>query len=217
MNEEKQAYIQEVEISGQTYRELALLQERVIKIRNTFTRVLEGRKHISNAQKDKEKRLLSDYISQEIIQPILSDPDLWGDNERYLGWHKNSIGAIIDNCPIEWDFGKRLTVGMSQKILNLLTKDLWALDIIPSGYENFLHVVMDNIILDELGIRAPWTKIDDYSDYEKLQLQFLEYTNRKNRLDGTQYSAIRTENRIWLKESKERRDRSRKQKASSGR
>lgn len=217
MNEEKQAYIREVEISGQTYLELALLQERVMKIRKTFTRVLEGRKHISNAQKDTEKRLLSDYVSQEIILPIVSDQDLWGDKERYLGWHKKSIGAIIDNCPIEWAFGKRLTVGMSQKILNLLMKDLWALDIIPSGYENCLHVVMDKIILDELGIRAPWTKIDDYSDYEKLQLQFLEYANQKNRIDGTQYSAIRTENRIWLKESKERRARSRKQKGFSGR
>jgi hypothetical protein len=217
MNEEKQAYIREVKISGQTYRELALLQERVIKIRNTFTRVLVGRKHISNGQKDTEKRLLSDYVSQEIILPIVSDQGLRGDKEYYLGWHKNSIGAIIDNCPIEWDCGKRLTVGMSQKILNLLTKDLWALDIIPSGHENFLHVVMDKIILDELGIKASWTKIDDYSDYEKLQLQFLEYANRKNRIDGTQYSAIRTENRIWLKESKEGRSRSRKQQASSGR
>lgn len=217
MNEEKQAYIREVEISGQTYRDLALLQERVIKIRNTFTRVLEGRKHISKAQKDTEKRLLSDYVSQKIILPIVSDPGLWGNKERYLGWHKKSIGALINDCPIEWDFGKRLTVGMSQKILNLLTKDLWALDITPSGYENFLHVVMDNIILDELGIRTPWTKIDNYSDYEKLQLQFLEYANRKNRIDGTQYSAIRTENRIWLKESKKRRARSRKQKASIGR
>lgn len=198
MNEGKQAYIRAVNISDHTYRKLALMQERVIKIRNTFMRVLEGRKRISATQKAFEERTLSDYVSKNIILPLVANPNLWGSKEQYLIWHKDSIEAIIDNCPVAWDYGERLTVGMSQKMVNLVTKDFWALDILPSDHENFLHVVIDKIVLNELGIRLSWTKIDDYSYYEKLQLQFVKYTNRKNRINGTQYSAIEIENRIWL-------------------
>jgi hypothetical protein len=49
-----------------------------------------------------------------------------------------------------------------------------------------------------LGISLSWTKIEDYYDYEELQLRFTEYANRKNRVNGTQYSPIEIENSIWL-------------------
>jgi hypothetical protein len=198
MSEGKQAYIREVNISGDTYRKLALMQGRVVKIRNTFMRTLEGRKHISKIQKDSEERILSNYVSQNLILPFLADPFVWVNREQYLIWHRDSIKAIIHYCPIAWDYGERFTVGMSQKIVNLLTKDFWALDIIPPGHENFLHVVIDKVVLDKLGIKLSWTKLDDYSDYEELQLRFIEYGNRENRINGTQYSPIELENRIWL-------------------
>jgi hypothetical protein len=198
----KQGYIREVNISDYTYRSLELMQERIIKIRNTFMRVLKGRKHISETQKAFEERTLSDYVSKNIIIPLIDNPNLWGNKEQYLIWHKNSTQAIIYHCPIVWDNGESLTVGMSQKILNLITKDFWALDILPSDYENFLHVVIDKIVLKALGISDPWTKIDDYSDYEEFQLR--KYTNRKNRANGTQYSSIETENGIWLEGARSR-------------
>jgi hypothetical protein len=166
-------------------------------------RVLKGRRSIDKTQKDLEEQRLSDYVSNNIIIPLVTNPHLRG-KENYLAWHKESINAIIVNCPIEWSNGKNLTIGMSQKILNLITKDLWALDIIPSNYENFLHIVIDNIILREIGIRRSWTQIESYSEYEKLQLLFREYLNQKNKIEGTHYTPIQLENRIWLKEIKNR-------------
>lgn len=202
MDSEKQRYISEVRISDRTYKNLNSIQGRIEAITGTFMRVLTGRRWLDDNLKRKEIENLTQYIAENLVLPIINSPELWQDENKYSLWHKNVIEQVIGNCPMTWNDGNCLTVGMAQKIVNLFTKDLWALDIFPSNYETFLHVVLDRIVLNEMGYKIAWTQINDYQDYKSYQFKFKEHVKTQNMHHKQSLNPIEFENIVWLRNAR---------------
>lgn len=199
MPSEKQQYVETVGISRNTYKRLYSTQRRIEAIAHTFARVLIGRQCLDKNLKRREIDNLTQYITEHLILPIINSPQPWQDEAEYSRWHKEAIEQVIANCPMTWNDGNCLTIGMAQKIVNLFIKDLWALEILSMRYESFLHVVLDRIVLKEMGYRTAWTQIDDYQQYKVYQTKFKEHVEKQNIDHGQCLSPIEFENIVWLK------------------
>jgi hypothetical protein len=69
---------------------------------------------------------------------------------------------------------------MAQKIINLHSKDIWALDLVPERYSRFFHPIIDNVTLDLLQEKVRWTKLKSYDAYMRLQLKFRQMAQRQD-------------------------------------
>lgn len=71
-----------------------------------------------------------------------------------------------------------MTVGLAQKIINLHSKDIWALDLVPADFSQYFHVVIDIISLKHIGITdIAWTKVKDYRLYFDFQKKYRNLGN----------------------------------------
>src|SRR3989339_9480 len=89
----------------------------------------------------------------------------------YDNWHRQTCDNIIKFFPLTKNY---FHYGQAQKWINMTLKYLFVLEV--SELNNmlaFLHVPIDNIILDKLKNRqmdypkfeTPWSKIDNYDKY----------------------------------------------------
>lgn len=169
---EKQKYVATVGISKETYQTDSSIELRLRRIFRTFARVLRGRGNLSAAEKEQEVTRLIGAIKEQVIFRILDSPiEVAGSQERFDQWHRQTILAVQNECPIHWDGGNRLTIGMCQKMINLPCKDIWALGLILEPSSAFYHPVIDAITLRYLLglLERPWTKLESYEDYFRLQ------------------------------------------------
>ena len=116
------------------------------------------------------------------MYPILTSYQLLlGSQVEFDIWHKLKTFELIDNCPISWNDGSILAVGLAQKIINLHCKDIWAMDIIPSEFSQYFHVVIDMISLKHIGITdIAWTKVRDYRLYFDFQKKYRQLAELQN-------------------------------------
>ena len=172
---EKESYCGKVKVTKNTYYSDYGIDARIRVVFGTFKRTLTNRGNIPIRKKDSEIENLVHVLKEEVIHPIL---DLYHNiaetQVTFDGWHKTMVDNIRAKCPITWGQGSVLTVGMSQKLINLPCKDMWALDLIPKQYSVFFHAVIDQTTLKMLkrkGRQPAWTRLDSYEKYRQLQLE----------------------------------------------
>lgn len=120
-------------ISADMYATDDRLAWRTRKIFRTFARVLTGRGSLPADEYEAEMGNLVDVVRREVVHPLLgSHTVIAGSQGRFDSWHRSAVTSLKASCPISWDHGSRLTVGMAQKLINLHCKDLWTLDLVLS-------------------------------------------------------------------------------------
>ncbi|MFO8067137.1 MAG: hypothetical protein R6U11_06115, partial [Bacteroidales bacterium] len=131
-SKEKIKFIKQAVISENTYESDNNIAKRTRKIFKTFSRALSGRKHLSQNLKQNEINNLAHVVQNEIVHPILAEStNILRSQTEFDNWHKIAAEKIKNSCPVSWQNGSFLTLGMVQKIINLHCKDLWALDLVP--------------------------------------------------------------------------------------
>jgi hypothetical protein len=180
IQEEKVSFIAS-RASRDTYKTTDKLERRTRKIFQTFARTLHGRGGLSQRLKDREMETLIHVVRSEIVNPLLtSSTSIAVSQSRFDHWHKDAVEILKTRCPIHWDDGSRLTVGMAQKIVNLHSKDIWALDLVPERYSRFFHPIIDNVTLNLLQEKVRWTKLNSYDAYMRLQSKFRQMARRQD-------------------------------------
>lgn len=177
INSEKRRYCKTVRIDSSTYKSDYRIDKRIRAVFGTFARTLHGRSEISSWQKHLEVMGLVSVVKENVIYPILeSHKEIFKTNDTFDVWHEYNVDLLKAKCPISWNNGNRLTVGMCQKIINLHCKDFWALDLIQNDYSQFFHPVIDQATLIILGLKGKiiWTKLDSYDQYKQLQMKLRE-------------------------------------------
>lgn len=177
---EKKLYCQTVKVFNSTYNSDDKIDKRITNVFNTFARILHGRKNMSKDDKRREIERLCHTVRTEIVYPLLQEDQI--DQETFDHWHKSKVGFLKKECPIKWNQGSTLTVGMSQKIINLLCKDLWALNLVDNKISNCFHVIIDKVtlsIMNNINKQLSWTQIDSYEEYMNLQWVFKEIARNK--------------------------------------
>jgi hypothetical protein len=195
---EKTRYCQIVKISKFDYLVKDNIFHRTNGIFSTFSRTLTGRGGLNPIQQRREAESLSRFVHQEIVHPILiSYQSILESQVEFDMWHRLRILELVDTCPITWNDGNKLTVGMAQKIVNLHCKDIWALDIIPAEYSQYFHIVIDAITLNNIGFEnIAWTKINEYRKYFDFQKGYRELGEIQR------VTPLEIECRVWNENSK---------------
>ena len=186
---EKRQYCATVKIGSDTYASDDEIGKRTRRVFRTFARVLIGRSLLREEARQAEMSKLLHVVRHEVIHPILSSPELVLPSQaRFDEWHREVVSTLKTRCPITWDRGSSLTVGTAQKIVNLHCKDLWALNLVPDRYSTVFHPIIDRVTLGMLNKpgRFPWTQLDSYRDYMRLQLELRKISERR----GTYPSAL---------------------------
>ena len=183
IEEEKDRYCETVNINENTYQHYLEIDRRIRRIFKTFSRTLKGRSKIPQNRRDREIKGLVELMRTEVALPLLyAHSDFMPSQDQFDAWHEGKILLLKASCPISSKRASQLTVGMSQKLINLLCKDIWALNLIPSRYSRFFHPVIDQITLDALKEKGKlaWTRIDSYEVYMELQLEFRKMAREEN-------------------------------------
>lgn len=156
------------------------LAKRTRDIFGSFARVLRGRRHVPENQRDSEINNLVRIVRDDVLRPLL-DRIKFNTITDFDAWHREKILTLKTKCHIAWPpNNKEMTVGMCQKIINLHCKDLWALNIVSKDYSQIFHPIIDNITLSGiLRIQAVWTNIDNYIEYMEIQKLLREDAARK--------------------------------------
>jgi hypothetical protein len=179
---EKLKYCDNVKMNRDIYSKNERIKNRTNGIFGTFARTLVGRAGLDPANNRKEASFLSDFVYQEIIDPILTTYEkILTSQAEFDLWHRRLTHRMIEKCPISWNTGKNLTIGMSQKIINLHCKDIWAINLIPIDYSQHFHVVIDRISLNIIGKNDfSWTHINNYIIYFDFQTAFRKFAEIRN-------------------------------------
>lgn len=122
---------------------------------------------------DFEKRKWRDSVYKLLVQKVTPFYPIVDSQDEFDLWHEHACLVVIDSFR---DGINILTYGQAQKWLNMFMKYLFLLDNnFPSSIIPFLHVPIDNVILDvaktDLGINRPpkaWSKWDflEYVDFQ---------------------------------------------------
>lgn len=160
--------------SSQTYKTDGGIDHRTKTIFHTFDQALHGRGSIPEETKGPEKRQLYAVVRRDVVYPLLhSYTQVSGSQAAFDRWHKEVVQTLKARCPVQWNHGPILTVGMVQQIINLHCKSLWTLEVIRDRYPTFFHAAIGGTILEDLleerGIR--WTRLDSYDTYLGYQLR----------------------------------------------
>lgn len=178
---EKKQFVAVANISKATYATDVQIGRRSRGIFTTFARALPGRGDLPESEKESEINNLVQFVRRQVIYPLLSSPvEIAGSQDNFNKWHRQTLQDLKANCPIQWNHGSNLTVGMTQKLINLHCKDLWALNLIPENYSRFFHPIIDNITLGLLQRKVVWTKLNSYEEYIQLQSIFKKKANHQN-------------------------------------
>ncbi len=173
IEDEKKRYLTSVKITRDIYSNDDKITKRSRIIFTTFARTLNGRSAFPKLLIETEKENLLRKVIKDIIHPILRTPSKIANSQLLFDeWHRNILFKLRRECPISWRGGTELTVGMAQKIVNLHCKDMWALGLASEKYSRFFHPIIDRVTLDFLGKKCPWTHLDSYEKYMKLQFDF---------------------------------------------
>ena len=180
---EKSIYSTEVNIDRTTYQSDHRIDLRIRRVFKSFARTLWDRGQLPDATKESEIRNLCCTTRAKLIHPLLSsDGDICTTQDEFDAWHRATLCTIKTTCPISWREGPILTVGMCQKIINLLSKDLWALNLVPGDRGNLFHAIIDQVTLTMLPNtrHISWTRLDSYQEYMQLQLRLRRLSQRSN-------------------------------------
>lgn len=175
---EKEIYKELVFINNETYKSDDLTEKRITNIFGSFSRILRGRKGLDKIKKEKELKKLCNFVKDNVINELINNHGILKSESKFNKWHEKQINNLIKTCPITWtkNNGKRLTVGMAQKIINLTCKDLWALDYIPEKKSRFLHIILDQSTIEVIKRYVkevkPWTMVKCYEEYMEYQKLF---------------------------------------------
>jgi hypothetical protein len=84
--------------------------------------------------------------------------------------------------------GKRLTIGVSQKMISLYLKYLW---LCGEDDKKPLFAVLDRKIMKVAGVKNPpnWTKLDDIKKYKCIVSTIDTFAKSKNYSDGAEWEA----------------------------
>jgi hypothetical protein len=84
--------------------------------------------------------------------------------------------------------GKRLRIGVSQKMISLYLKYLW---LCGEGDKKPLFAVLDRKIMKLAGVTNPpnWTELDDIKEYERIVFEIDTFAKSKNYSDGAEWEA----------------------------
>lgn len=84
--------------------------------------------------------------------------------------------------------GKRLRIGISQKMISLYLKYLWLLG---EDDKKPLFAVLDRTIMKEARVKDPpnWTELDNIDDYKSISHQINEFAESENYPDGAKWEA----------------------------
>jgi hypothetical protein len=170
--------------SSATYRDDVGIDHRTNLIFHTFDRTLRGRGSIPEDTKAAEKRCLYDTVRREVVYPLLRSRARISESQTtFDAWHKDVVQTLKATCPIRWNHGPTLTVGMVQKIINLHCKSLWTLEAVPDRYSKYFHATIDSTTLEHIlgERRVRWTQMDSYDTYMRYQLRLRQLA----RLQGT--------------------------------
>jgi len=160
--------------NGGTYTTDLAIDHRTNLIFHTFDRTLRGRGSIPEETKGPEKRQLYAVVRRAVVYPLLrSYTQISGSQAEFDRWHKDVVQTLKARCPIQWDHGPILTVGLVQKIINLHCKSLWTLEAVPDCYSRFFHATIDSTTLSHIlnQKRVRWTRLDSHGAYMQLQFQ----------------------------------------------
>lgn len=184
---EKRKFRAQAEISSDTYATDDKIGKRTRKVFRTFARVLTGRGDLPKNKREAEMRILLHVVRREVIHPLLSSPAaISGSQAQFDEWHRKVVSRLKTRCPISWRYGSSLTIGMTQKLVNLHCKDLWVLGLVPESCSCFFHPIIDLITLRMLRKKVPWakevrwTQLDSYKEYMQLQLEFRQMAQRRD-------------------------------------
>jgi hypothetical protein len=178
---EKKQFRATAKISNDTYATDDEIGRRTRRIFKTFARALAGRSDLPKNKKEIEIENLIHVVRHEVIHPILSSPAAISSSQaQFDEWHRAAVSKLKTECPISWESGSDLTVGTSQKLINLHCKDVWALDLIPESYSRCFHPIIDTVTLDMLRKKVAWTLLDSYEEYMQLQLELRQMAQRWN-------------------------------------
>lgn len=176
---EKRKFRATARISNDTYATDYEIGKRTRRVFRTFARVLAGRGGLPKNEKEAEMKNLLRFVKREIVHPLLSSPAaISGSQPQFDGWHKEMVGRLKEQCPIQWNQASSLTVGLAQKVINLHCKDLWALGLVPESCSRFFHPIIDQVTLGMLDEEITWTQLDSYEEYMQLQLEFRQMARR---------------------------------------
>lgn len=196
---EKKKFCKFVKIDKRTYESEDKIDLRIGRIFSTFARTLHGRNRIKKKKRELEVSNIILVIKNEIILPFLkSHRQFLSNQKKFDNWHRKRVNSIKEKCRLSWDQGSIPTVGMCQKLINLVCKDIWALDLIRSS---FIHPIIDQYTLEFMGRRGkfPWTKLDSYEKYMEVQ-----YGLRKMSINKRTYPIV-LECMNWNREIEKRR------------
>lgn len=188
--------------SRTTYGSDEAIDHRTKVIFHTFARTLVGRGELPDHQRNAEMRTLCDVLRNDMIYPLLhSSQDFSASQAVFDSWHRASVQTLKAQCPVEWNGGTVLTVGMAQKILNLHCKSLWALGLVPERCYVRFHAAIDNNVLELLRRKQQgWTRCDSYEKYMGYQHQLRQVAEKR----GTYPLAV--ESWYWYRHSKMTKD-----------
>lgn len=164
--------LDEKRFSRSTYSSDAGIDKRTRTAFNTFVRTLKGRGSLSKAAKEAEMHQLADVVRHHVVHPLLQAcADFSTSQTAFDQWHRQAVGTMIAQCPIQSSKGSKMTVGMAQKIINLHGKSLWALGVVPDNCCTCFHSAIDNHMLDLLDQPHGWVFDDNYEWYLSDQLR----------------------------------------------
>jgi hypothetical protein len=158
--------------SNHTYDNDANIGQRTRYIFNMVSRTLTGRGSVAERQKKTELRNLFRVVRDEIVYPLLNSPaEISNSQDRFDQWHKQRVETLKAKCPIRWDEGPELRLGIAQLIINLHCKSIWAWELVPDRYSRYFHATITKITLRHLLDRKPsgWTRWDSCDRYMQLQ------------------------------------------------
>ncbi len=173
----------EKRFGSETYKSDSEIDHRTAVIFLTFARVLRGRGEMRKETKALERRRLNEVVRREVVEPLLNSyTEIVSSQGRFDEWHSGVVQVMKERCPIEWDGGSELTVGMAQKIINLHCKSLWTLELIQVPHAQFLHATIDETTLKHaLKMRSSgWTMLNSYKTYMDYQLALRDMARRRS-------------------------------------
>ncbi len=159
--------------SNQTYDNEANIDKRTRYIFNKLiSRTLHGRGSLTEREKKTELKALFRVVRDEIVYPLLNLPvEIASSQDQFDRWHKQRLETLKANCPIRWDKGPELRLGIAQLIINLHCKSIWAWELVPGHHSHCFHATITKITLRHLLHRksSGWTRWDSYDRYMQFQ------------------------------------------------
>jgi hypothetical protein len=174
---------QEDRFNNHTYDNEANIDQRTRYIFNRVSRTLTGRGSLTKREKETELRNLFSVVRGEIVYPLLNSPaEISTSQDRFDQWHKQRVEILKSKCPIRWDRGPELRLGIAQLIINLHCKSIWAWELVPERYSRYFHATITSVTLEHLLDRNPrgWTRWDSYDRYMRLQYDIREIAEDRN-------------------------------------